>query len=284
MTSVASPARSRLAVLGSPISHSKSPLLHGAAYGALGLDWTFGRVELSEHEFARFWGGLDDSWRGFAVTMPLKRVVMGVLDFMDPVARRAGAVNTVLIGDGAHGFNTDVYGIRMALGELGAARPASAAVLGAGATAASVIVALAESGAESVQVVARSPERAATVRELAAGLGLRAVVTGFGDALESGVDAVVSTLPGGLAFSGAELDALAPAELRARTPLLDIAYGAPSDLVVGWEAAGGTAANGLGMLLHQAVQQVRIFVSGDPVEALPNEAAVVAEMRAALDR
>lgn len=275
--------RSRLAVLGSPIAHSKSPLLHGAAYEALGLDWGFERIEVTESGFGWFWAGLDESWRGFAVTMPLKRAVMGVLDSTDHVAQRARAVNTVLLDGGAHGFNTDVYGIRMALTELGVPQPASAAVLGAGATAASVIVALAESGAERVQLVARSPERAETARTLAAGLGLAVAVTGFDEPIEA-TDAVVSTLPGGVTFPPAQLDALAPGRLRVRAPLLDIAYGASSDLVAAWHASGGSAADGLGMLLHQAVQQVRIFVTGDPGAALANEPAVVDAMRAALGR
>ena len=284
MTSSAGASRrTRLAVLGSPIAHSRSPELHRAAYGVLGLDLSFERVEVDESGFEAFWAGLDDTWRGFAVTMPLKRVVSGVLDRVDAVARRAGAVNTVLLADdGAHGFNTDVYGIRMALGELGVARPASAAVLGAGATAASVLVALAESGTESVRLVVRSPERAAAARGLGERLGLGVSVGTFADPLEAGLDAVVSTLPGGVALSRAQLEALAPAALRFRAPLLDIAYGSPSALVAAWEASGGRAATGLGMLLHQAVQQVRIVVGGDPAVTLPEEPEVVAAMRAAI--
>ncbi|HRN30473.1 MAG TPA: shikimate dehydrogenase, partial [Terrimesophilobacter sp.] len=99
-------------MLGSPISHSKSPALHAAAYRVLGLDWSFEAIELAEGGVRDFFRGLDDSWRGFAVTMPLKRAVFDQVDDVDAVARLAGAINTIVCGESSRwGFNTDVYGI-----------------------------------------------------------------------------------------------------------------------------------------------------------------------------
>src|SRR5690606_8099920 len=162
----------RLAVLGSPVSHSRSPALHTAAYRVLALDWTFEAIDIASGGLGDFVDGLDDSWRGFAVTMPLKREVFDYVDEVSELARRAGAINTVVWGgERRRGLNTDVYGVECALVELDAVRPRSAVLLGAGATAASVIVALSNSGAQSLTIVARSAERARAARDLAETLG-----------------------------------------------------------------------------------------------------------------
>lgn len=274
----------RLAVLGSPIGHSKSPLLHAAAYSALGLDWVFDAIEVREGEAAGFLASLDRSWRGLAVTMPLKREIMQHLHEIDPLAERVGAVNTVLLdGDRRLGFNTDVYGVTRAVTELGVVAPRRVVLIGAGATAASVIVALAELGARELHIVARSPERAAGTLELASRVGLGTTVGGMDEVIEGEVDVVVSTLPGGTMLGTDVIDILAPASLRRAAPLLDVTYGpAASELESAWTAEGGMAANGLGMLLYQAVQQVRVFVGGSQSVALDDEAAVTAAMKAAL--
>lgn len=284
-TASAKPAGLRLAVLGSPISHSKSALLHAAAYEVLGLDWRFEAIEVGEGELAGFLDTVDDSWRGLAITMPLKRAVMGHLDEIDAVAQRAGAVNTVLFDRGRRlGFNTDVYGVSQAITQLGVAEPHRVMLVGAGATAASVTVAVAGMGATELHIVARSPERTAGAVSLAEDLGLVTTVTGFDVINEGSTDVVVSTLPGGTVLGRQALDAIAPVTLRATTPLLDVAYGAePSELVRVWIEAGGTAADGLGMLLHQAVQQVRVFVAGDLRATLDEEPAIVEAMKAALE-
>ena len=105
----------RCAVLGSPIGHSLSPVLHREAYAALGLaDWRYDAVEVEEAGLAGFVAGLDDSWRGLSLTMPLKRAVLPLLDEVSETARRAGAANTVLIERAGVprlvGDNTDVPG------------------------------------------------------------------------------------------------------------------------------------------------------------------------------
>ncbi|MBX3093271.1 MAG: shikimate dehydrogenase [Cryobacterium sp.] len=281
----ARPSGLRLAVLGSPISHSKSAVLHAAAYEVLGLDWRFEAIEVGEGEFAGFLDTVDDSWRGLAVTMPLKREVMGFLDEIDTVAQRAGAVNTVLFDHGRRfGFNTDVYGLTRAITQLGVAEPRRVLLLGAGATAASVTVAVAAMGATALHIVARSPDRAAGTASLAESLGLEVTVSGFEGVNDAPADVVVSTLPGGTRLGRPTLDAIAPSSLRATTPLLDVAYGAePSELVRAWVESGGSAADGLGMLLHQAVQQVRVFVGGGLGAALDEEPAIVEAMKAALE-
>ncbi len=146
----------RAAVLGHPIAHSLSPRLHRAAYAALGLEgWRYDAVDVTEEALGAFLAGLTDEWAGLSLTMPLKQTVLPLLDHVEPLAAVVGAVNTVLVqGGGARpvltGTNTDVHGIVVALAEalgpqaLSGAQPVRiAAVLGAGATAASTLAALA---------------------------------------------------------------------------------------------------------------------------------------------
>lgn len=269
----------RLAVLGSPIGHSRSPELHRAAYRVLALDWGYEAVEVPSGELSGFLADLDDTWRGLSLTMPLKREVFPLLGERDPATELVGAANTVLFDDGrVLGFNTDVHGARQAIEEACGASVSRVLVLGAGATAASVLAALADLGAATVTVATRSPERANGLSELAARLEVNVTIAGF-DAPIGATDAVVSTLPG-----TAELVREFPAAFRASTPLLDIAYDPwPTPLARHWHDAGGMVLSGLGMLLHQAHAQVRIFVGGDPETPLERDAEVLAAMRAALD-
>uniref|UniRef100_UPI0037C832E5 shikimate dehydrogenase family protein n=1 Tax=Salinibacterium sp. TaxID=1915057 RepID=UPI0037C832E5 len=92
-------ARTRLAVLGSPISHSLSPRIHKAAYEVLGLDWSYESVDVTEGSLADFVTKLDSRWRGLSLTMPLKRGILPLLDSRDSVVDTVGAANTVLVGE-----------------------------------------------------------------------------------------------------------------------------------------------------------------------------------------
>ena len=151
----------RCAVLGDPIEHSLSPALHRAAYEALGIDWTYDAVRVPTGGLPGFLDGLDGSWRGLSLTMPLKREVMPLLISRDTWAERSGAANTVLLdADGRHGLNTDVPGAVAAIREVTDAPVDRALVLGGGATAASVVLALAELGCGAVTLLVRDPGRA----------------------------------------------------------------------------------------------------------------------------
>lgn len=271
----------RLAVLGSPIAHSQSPALHRAAYRALGLNWRYEAAEVSGSSLSEFITGCGTDWRGLSLTMPLKREVLPLLTTRDALVELTGSANTVLFtGDGPRGFNTDVYGVVRALAEKGVPVVTSVRLLGAGATAASVLVAVASLGASNVHIIARSPDRAAASRELAGRLGLDVRVTGFdpADWPRTEPDLVVSTLPGG---SAADLN-VNDFVLRGAS-YFDVAYEPwPTPLAARFRATGATVVGGIDMLLHQALGQVRIFVTGTAETALPEEATVLAAMRAAV--
>ncbi|GAB2508615.1 shikimate dehydrogenase [Microbacterium petrolearium] len=266
----------RLEVWGDPIAHSRSPQLHLAAYRALGLDWSFERRRVDAASFDAQLASLDASFRGLAVTMPGKERAFAATARRDRRAELTGAVNTLLLGDGGpRGWNTDVGGIVRALDEAGLGAARAVRILGAGATGASALVAVAERGAERATIVARRPERAAALVALGERLGLSVAATSFGE-VSGSAELTISTLPGGASLPAAQLDRIA----GSGGALFDVAYSPwPSPLATRWEAR---AVSGLGMLLHQAVLQVRVFTSGDVDEPLPREDAVVEAMRAAM--
>jgi shikimate dehydrogenase len=267
--------RSRLAVWGDPIAHSKSLDLHTAAYRALGLDWAYGRRQVSAADFAPALAQLDGTWRGLSLTMPLKEEAFRAAATRDRHAELTGAVNTLLLGERRAGFNTDVGGIVDALAEAHTTEVEHVRILGAGATAASALVAASEIGAVQADVRARRPGPAAALTALGERLGVVVEVRAF-DAPAPAVDLTIATLP-----SGSALRVLVAAALAANGgALFDAAYAPwPSALAVTW---GGPAISGLGMLLHQAVRQIRIFRHGDPTIALPDEDTVITAMRASL--
>lgn len=268
-----------LAVLGSPIAHSKSPQLHGAAYRALGLPWAYSAMEVVEGSLGAFLNTCDASWRGLSLTMPLKREVLPMLASRSALVQTVGAANTVLFDDvgGLHGFNTDVAGIVSAFADHGVTALESVQILGGGATAASVLAAVAQLGVTRALVSARDPERAKLLEPLAAEVGVELTIRGLGimDRSLSAPSAVISTLPG-----TTEHGLVYPEAVREQAVLFDVAYEPwPSVLARDWAAAGGTVVSGLEMLLHQAIGQVRIFVTGSEGGVLPNELEVVAAMR-----
>lgn len=270
-----------LAVLGSPIAHSKSPLLHRAAYHALGLHWSYAAVDVTGETLPGFVRGLGAEWRGLSLTMPLKRDVLPLLTRRDELVDLTGGANTVLITDhGLAGFNTDVHGVVEALRGSRVVRVDAVQLIGAGATAASVLVAVASLGTRDVLVTTRSPEKATGLLELAESLGISATATGLagGRGGDFVADLVVSTLPG-----GTEVDVRLPTEVLSGGTLLDVAYDPwPTPLAARFLTAGGRVISGLEMLVNQALAQVRIFVMGSPQTPVNDEARVLQAMRASI--
>ncbi|MFD1338004.1 shikimate dehydrogenase family protein [Microbacterium lemovicicum] len=272
-------AGDRLAVWGEPIAHSRSPQLHAAAYARLGWRWTYGRRQVAASGFDEALASLDDAWRGLSLTYPLKSVAFAAAATRDRRAELTAAVNTLLLTPGGpHGFNTDVGGIVGALADEGMTAVESARIIGAGATATSALVALAELGAERVEVVARRPEAAAALMTLGEELGVGVTAAPLPQAEAVAVPLTVATLPGDAAMPDAAARTLA----TSGGLLLDVVYGTwPTALATVWQEGGGRAVPGLGMLLHQAVLQMRVFSTGRTDEPLPDEADVLAVMRRA---
>ncbi|NCT90873.1 shikimate dehydrogenase [Cellulomonas sp. APG4] len=284
MSPAGAPGR-RAAVLGHPIGHSLSPVLHRAAYAALGLDdWRYDAVDVTEESLPAHLAGLGPEWAGLSLTMPLKTSVLGLLDHVEPLAEVVGAVNTVLLQHGprlAVGANTDVHGVVAALRE-GLARTAepagpvrTAVVLGAGATAASTLAALAQLGCSTPSVHVRSMARAGATMRAAHRMGVDPrfiTLEPLARTLEAmaRADVVVSTLPP----HAADPIAAALSERKDGTGepgvLLDCAYDPrPTALGAAWAAAGGAVVGGERMLLHQATEQVRLMTGlPAPVEAM----------------
>lgn len=271
----------KLEVWGDPIAHSRSPELHAAAYDVLGLDWTYGRRRVAEEAFAEELASLDATWRGLSLTMPLKGAAFAASVSRDRHAELTGAVNTlVLASSGPLGFNTDVGGIIAALADEGIERVTRARLVGAGATATSALVALAEIGARRVDVVARRPEAVERLRALGERMDMEIVALPFGARTYDDIPLTIATLPGDAPLAFDVADGLA----AAGGVLLDVVYGHwPTALSAAWERAGRVARSGLGMLLHQAVRQIRVFTTGDASASLPEEARVLAAMRRALE-
>jgi len=263
----------RAAVLGSPIAHSLSPVLHRAAYAALGLDgWRYDRFEVDEVALPGFVDGLDPAqWAGLSLTMPLKRAILPLLDEVTPTAASVEAVNTVVFtADGRRlGDNTDIPGMVAALRERGVTSVPSAAVLGAGATASSALAALAQICRGEVTAYVRGPARAAEMRQWGERLGVSVHTADWTDAAKAlGEPLVVNTTPAGAA------DHLADAVPDAPGALFDVLYDPwPTALAAAWSARSGAVVGGLDLLVHQAVLQVEQHTGRAP--------APLAAMRAA---
>ena len=259
----------RSAILGSPVAHSLSPVLHTAAYRALGLtDWHYGRHEVDEAGLPPFLAGLGGDWAGLSLTMPLKRVALALAEQRSDLAAAVGAANTLTRCDGGwRADNTDVHGISAALREAGSHGPGQALILGAGGTAAAALAALCELGEANPTVLVRDVNRAVELRAAAERLGVTLTVRGgLHDGPLPAADVIISTLPAGAA------DGL---RITGPATVLDVVYAPwPTSFARAAQQEGATIVSGLLMLLHQAAAQV---------ELMTGRAAPLDAMRAALD-
>lgn len=259
----------KAAVLGSPVSHSLSPILHNSAYRALGLSNTYSAIEVNEQDFPVFISNLDSDWLGVSLTMPLKEVAFQVATSTDLVADQTGAINTLIFSDGVAGYNTDVAGIVDSLSESGLVIATSGTIFGSGATSRSALVAMAKLGITRVDCIARNDAAAAELKILGESLAIQVSHVQLDESnwLES--DIVINTTPVG------SLDAVAAQVWQPKGILLDVVYDPwPTQLAASWGVTGGVIISGLSMLLHQAAHQVALMTK------LP---APMTQMRAALN-
>lgn len=266
----------RCAVLGRPVAHSLSPVLHRAAYDALGVSgWRYDAYDVDQTRLQPFIESLDPTWRGLSLTMPLKRAILPLLDDVRETARIAGVANTVLIDPAGRrtGENTDTPGFVNALRGSGVDRVGSAVIAGAGATAASAVLALARLGVREILLLARAPGKATGVQELASRLGVRLRVLELAAFGNPSADLLVSTLPADVS----------PAALAGVAPVVfDVVYRPwPTPLVEAAAQRGALTLGGLDLLVHQAALQVEAMLE---VRVAPLEQMMIAGRLALADQ
>src|SRR4051812_4762522 len=250
----------RAAVLGSPIAHSLSPVLHRAAYAALGLSgWSYEAIECGTEQLPERLREVRDEeeFGGYSLTMPLKLSALGLVDELEPLARRVGAVNTIVRRDGClAGYNTDVPGMVAAVHAAGITDVRTPTVLGGGGAAQAPPPAPAVLGAPSVRVLLRDPAKGAALERVAAEVGVGLDVQPWGRPEDT--DLLISTVPSGAADPLAEL--LAEFAWPGAAPLFDILYHPwPTPLAQVAKAAGVPVIGGLELLAAQAVGQVELM-------------------------
>jgi shikimate dehydrogenase len=269
----------KAAVLGSPISHSLSPVLHRAAYRALGLTgWTYDAIECDEAGLPALLDGCGQDWAGLSLTMPLKRAVLPLLDTSEPLVADVGCANTVIFAAGARqGHNTDVPGMVNALAAAGVSGSGPVLLLGAGATACSSLAAVHALGVGEVTVAVRDHQRAAELLAVARRLGVAVRLVDFGRQLPAASwHLLISTVPAGAADIYAEQvlrGDLVPAAV------LDVVYHPwPTSLAEAAEKTGAGLVLAFELLVHQAARQVELMTARTPPTAAMRQAGQ-AELR-----
>jgi len=252
-------AGSRCGVLGDPIEHSLSPVLHRAGYAELGLDWSYDAHRVPAGGLPAFLDGLDETWRGLSLTMPLKREALTLVDRLTPTAATAGAVNTLVLGDEVVGDNTDLPGAVAAIRERTDVEPREAVILGGGATATSVGLALCDMGAHTLRLLVRSPDRAVetteALRRHPSAPQVEVGLLGDPHPEHDRADVVVSTVP------AIAQDARLVERFTQVPVLFDVIYDPwPTPLA---RASRGVVVSGLDLLVHQAALQFTQF-TGEP--------------------
>lgn len=272
-------------MLGSPIAHSLSPVLHRAAYAALGLDWDYEAVECAEPslatELTRLAGADRPPYAGVSLTMPLKQAALALVDEVEPLAAALGAVNTVAfeepgsVGNGSPtrrmmGHNTDVTGLVTAVEEAGfAAGLPALAILGGGGTARAAIGAAARMGASDCHVLIRNATAGPALVAVGERVGVRVRPAPWPRTIHDvpQVPLVVATTPAGAT------DALAASGWPGDVALVDVLYAPwPTTLAEAARRAGATVVGGLAVLVGQAVEAVALM-SGLVPPAEPMRAA-----------
>ena len=244
---------SSFCVIGSPINHSLSPVIHNAANVALGLNFHYDRHEVSQGELSDF--VRNNSFSGLSVTMPLKYEAFELAEICSPEAIKTGVANTLVrSGEGWIGHNTDVAGFVSILSQI--EMPQSIVILGSGATARSASLAISSKFQDSkLSVIGRSTSAVDELVGLASSFGISARAEEESAEALLNADLVISTVPG-TAFTELWED-VAAGSVRARGTLVDVVYKPwPSNASIAWASV---SVSGLELLIWQAIEQVKIF-------------------------
>jgi shikimate dehydrogenase len=254
-------------VIGDPVRHSLSPVIHNAAFAEAGLDWAFLAFEVAAGDAALAISGARAlGIDGLSVTMPHKAAVIEALDSLSPTAAKLGAVNTIVReGTAFVGHSTDGAGLidALAFDEGFSPEGKTCAVIGAGGAARAVILALADAGAERVIVVNRTAENAQTAAMLAGVAGEVGTEELIRDA-----DLIVNATP--LGMIGNDTPAVNPSLFHSNQLMVDLVYAPPlTPTIQAARAAGAHAVGGLGMLVHQAAHAFTLWTGHEaPLPAM----------------
>ena len=262
------------AVVGNPIDHSLSPNIHSAAYEYLGLDWDYSRFQVPEGSLREFLGADGSHLAGISVTMPLKLEAAALASSCDEIVSELQIANTLLKKDNEFiAFNTDVFGIEMALAESWGSSIERVAILGSGATAQSALYAVSRRAANAkVLVYARDLSRTQSIQGLGTKLGIAIEVRPL-ETYSDGQDLTISTIP------ATALDNLNQQDQGGW--LLNVNY-ASKDSTFSRNFSSDKVVQGETMLIWQAIAQIRIFLSGTPEAQIDNETVLFRKMAEAL--
>ena len=259
-----------LALIGHPVTHSLSPAMHNAAFAEDDLDFVYVCLDVDPEDLPGAVGGLEAlKFRGFNVTMPHKRAMVGLVDGLDDGARVSGAVNTVVIeASGTRGYNTDGGGMVMACEEAGIElRDRSVLLLGSGGTAAAIAVAFFETGIGEIHIASRSIEHAASLRDKLSRNGMRNLSVHPLEASEQALpdaDVIVNATP--LGMKEDDPMPVPPGYLRKGRTFCDVVYrpGEKTQLVRLASERGFPVVAGDRMLLYQGVLAQKLWTGRDP--------------------
>ena len=259
-------------VIGDPVAHSKSPLIHRYWLEKLDLQGDYRRSRVEPGELGRFLAKRrsDPDWLGCNVTIPHKESILPFLDEIDDDARRIGAVNIVVPRDGRLiGFNSDVDGIGHALRALELA-DSSVLMVGAGGAARAAVAFLGPSGVRRFTIVVRDPGKAEGLRALAPEAELQILPLEGADLPDEVLDLVINASPLGMA-NGPTMPATLLDQFKRYAPsamFFDMVYSPPeTDFIAAGRSGGSAIADGLTMLISQAARAFRLFFSRPPPDA-----------------
>ncbi|MCL1595068.1 MAG: shikimate dehydrogenase [Actinomycetia bacterium] len=240
----------RFGIIGDPVEHSMSPAIHNAGFAALGIDAVFEFVPTPVDRFADAERLLrDGTFDGASITMPHKGNAFAAVDVIDPLAERARAVNTIIARDGVlTGYNTDIEGVRFATEQIGLPTGTPVLLLGYGGAAAAALVSTPRGTPITI-----SGRRTGAAARLANEIDVQAAVVAWGEPVAGAI--VVNATP--LGMHG---ESLPEAVVTEAAGLFDMTYGdAPTDAIATAAALGIPYADGLDMLVGQAVSAFELF-------------------------
>jgi shikimate dehydrogenase len=264
----------KAAVLGAPIEHSLSPIIHESAYRLLGWNWSYSKFEVASGDLKLFLSQHQGEFRALSLTMPLKEEALPLIDSSTELVRITNAANTIIFDDlGSHGHNTDVAGFRDALAFHKVNIPETVVILGGGATARSAIAAV-DGRAKVIDVYSRSAHRGKSLVNSAQSsiVNVKPWQTLHDSDQLLTMDLVISTTPIGTT------DDLKLGSMREGALFESLYHPWPTLFLDRWRQCGGFGIDGLDLLVWQAIGQLELMAF-DQDEVVERKQELYTQMR-----